>query len=300
MNCSAHNLVPARLQCAECGSFLCDMCIRTVRVGDQDIPVCSHCGGRCVTAGSAAGSQAAASGGGFYGDLGSVFTYPLKKYGLVTIIMGTLFFTIADAVGTVLSASLVGGLLSILVGIIVAGYLFKFYAVVIQQSAKGEKSPPVWGEIEFNDFGDLIRTFFRTIGVFCFSFAPAVIYVIKTGRPDFGLLALIALGLLYFPMAYLVVAYYENVQALNPVPVFRSMARAPFRYLIVVLMFYLLVGIGWVLSLGLTFLMITRNELQGRVIYTVFQRMFSLYLYTGLMHLLGIFQYHNKDRLNWQ
>ena len=46
--------------------------------------------------------------------------------------------------------------------------------------------------------------------------------------------------------------------------------------------------------------MFTETTRGSIIAIRLFQAVVLLYFYTGLMHLLGIFQYHNKDRLNWQ
>jgi len=188
----------------------------------------------------------------------------------------------------------------VFLAIIVAGYLFKYYTTVVQMSAKGEKKPPGWGDVEVLDLGDLIRTFFRTIFVGIFSFGVPIVlsYYFGAENNPVILFALIALGIFYFPMAFLAVAYYENVQALNPIPIFKSMGRAFGHYLVVVMSFYILLGLDWLLLV-----LIYLYELLGggNTFLAVFvNRFVSLYLLTSLMHLLGIYLFYNRQRLNWQ
>ena len=293
MNCTAHNLIPAKLQCAECGRFLCEQCVRAIEVERTKVYVCAHCGGRTITPTSVVQETEAASQKQFWGELAGLLGYPLKGSGLVTMIVGTIFFV-------VMSVATAFPLIGIIIAIIVAGYLLKFYTAVVQQSAKGYKTPPYWGEIEFLNLRDLVCTFFRTVFVAVFSFCAPLIYLWHTRQFDEVFYALIGLSVFYFPMAFLAVAYYESIEALNPIPVFRSMGRALGHYIVVVVLFYVLLGLDWGLYIALGLAKVTRGGLGESFMLVVVHRFLSLYLFTALMHLLGVFLYCNKRRLNWQ
>ena len=295
MNCSTHNLVPARLQCAECGRALCEHCIRTIDVQRQKIYVCSHCGGRTVSPHIMAELQHRSASGGFAKEILSVLIYPAKGTGLVTIIIGTIFFFI---LGFITQFSFFG----LFIGVIIGGYLFKYYSTVVQLSAKGKNTPPTWSEVEFLDMGDLARTFFRTIFVCLISFGLPFVYLFNTENVDPVLYVLFGISFFYFPMAFLAVNYYESIEALNPKAVFISISRAFGGYFVVVIVFYILLGLDWgiIYALGLQETERSRSLLEYSPLAVIVHRFISLYLFTGMMHLLGAFYYYHKEELGWQ
>jgi len=188
------------------------------------------------------------------------------------------------------------------VGIFVSGYLFKYYTTVVQVSAKGKKTPPTWGEVEFLDLGDLARTFFRTIFVCLISFGAPLVYLFNTESVDPILYALFGLSFFYFPMAFLAVSYYESIEALNPKAVFISMTRAFGGYFVVAIVFYIILGLDWgiIYALGLNEVEKSRDIMEYSLLAVIIHRFISLYLFTGMMHLLGTFYYFYKDDLGWQ
>ncbi len=297
MNCTTHNLIPAKLQCAECGHYLCSMCIRIVEVNGEQVHLCAHCGGRTIILGSLARQEQDSSRKEFWGELAGIFAYPLRGAGLINLIIGTIFLVIMNFVAAFTSLFFLAG---VFLAIIVTGYLFKYYTTVVQTSAKGEKKPPGWGDVEVLDLWDLIRTFFRTIFVVIFSFGAPIVLYYYLGIEDNPaiLFALIALGIFYFPMAFLAVAYYENIKALNPIAIFKSMGRAFGHYFVVVMSFYILLGLDWLLQ---SFISSEQVLGDSNIFLAMFvNRFVSLYLLTSLMHLLGIYLFYNRQRLNWQ
>ena len=220
----------------------------------------------------------------------------MRGWGLINLIIGTIFLVTMNFIREIAGLFFLVG---IGLSIVVAGYLIKYYSTVVQFSAKGDKSPPGWGDVEFLDYWELVRTFFRNVFVVVFSFgAPILFHHYVGGNDPVILLALIGIGIFYFPMAYLSVTYYESLVALNPISIFRSIGRALDHYLVVVLFFYVLVG----LDQGLQIYVIVRIGLfaESPILAIVLNRFVSLYLLTSLMHLLGIFLFYNRNKLNWQ
>ena len=103
--------------------------------------------------------------------------------------------------------------------------------------------------------------------------------------------ALVVLGSMYYPMALLTVAMSGNFLALNPLVVIPAIMRAPFDYIICLVAFMLVVGLGAV----------TKQLLALPVPFVgpAIQIFLTLYFMLVEMRLLGLFYNANEDNLNW-
>jgi hypothetical protein len=175
VNCSIHDLLPAKWRCAECGRLLCENCIRTIEVQRQKFFLCAICGGRTIALQNSQMTKKESGPDGFINEVFNILIYPARGSGLVTIILGALFFIVAEFF---VSITIFGFFL----GIILGGYLFKYYTTIVQASANGERTPPTWSEVEFFDVWDLAGTFFRTIFVCLVSFSIPLVYYLCNER----------------------------------------------------------------------------------------------------------------------
>jgi len=223
----------------------------------------------------------------FWKRLPRILGYPLRSGGLYILVVGTIFFVLTETIAKYM-------LFAFILGSLIAGFMCKFYVKVIRNSAKGIETTPSWGEIEFTDFGDIIMAFLRTIGVALFCGAIPLAYMIFASHwtPDWVFFALLGTCIFYFPMALLSVLYYEDFFEINPISVFRSILKVPFRYLVVALVFFAITALGWALLVSIAMLEII-------IIGVIIHRFVSLYFYTMSMHLLGMFLATNKQRLGW-
>ncbi len=286
-NCVVHNEVSAEWRCTECGNHFCDGCIRHSNIQGVEVQICTQCGGRCVAAGVAIIQARKLGEREFWRRLPRIFAYPVRSGGLYILIVGTVFFVVTEFIATFFFFAFVAGA-------ILAGLMCKYYVKVIRKSATGAEMTPSWGEIEFTDLEDYVVSFIRTAIVFVFCGAAPVLYFIfvSKGTPDWIFFTFVAVGVLYFPTALLGVLYYEDVFELNPITVVRAIFRVPIRYFVVALIFFISIALGWALLSGVALI--------GIPILGIFiHRFVSLYFYTMVMHLLGMFLYTNKERLGW-
>ena len=294
MKCVNHSDVEAKWQCVSCGRAFCESCVKTLGGRAEHVAVCPVCGEKCdeiAQTMEAVVSEEAS----FWERLPRIITYPLQKEGVVILIVGAIFFAIADFVARRfrLVAGYYGLIFAIFLGLLISGYLCRYFVSVIYGSANGEASPPTWPDLVVGSF--LEQSFdalFKFVAPGALSYAPAAVYYFFGPKElDTTFLILFAAGSLYFPMALTAVAFFDDVTAVNPIPIIRSMFRAPFKYIVTCIVF-----------MGLLYLNYLRQKyliIPVFAIGSVIRWFILLYLWTMAMHLLGMFYYTNRHKLRW-
>jgi hypothetical protein len=247
-----------------------------IRSASAYAAVCPVCGEKCIDI-SQAHEAAVAHEPSFWQRLPEIFTYPFKKDGPIILIAGAIFFAIADFIAR--HAFFIG----ILVSLIITGYLLRYYFSVVSDSAEGKPSPPTWPELERGSYiSESFDAIFKFIGPAALSFAPAAAYYFfGPKKPDLTLLyLLIAFGCVYCPMGLTAVAVFDDLGALNPIPIVRSMFRAPLEYLATCIIFAFLLLVNYLRQIYLVIPIFA--------IGPVIRWFILLYLWTVTMHLLGI------------
>jgi len=217
----------------------------------------------------------------FLHRLPDAFAYPISGSGFVLILVGTVCFAFLDFFA---SLSVFG----IIATAFVACYLCAFMMKIVNSSADGKKEIPDWPDA--SDFwDDIIIPLFQVIwtGIFCF--APAIIYLIFVHFDIFFWL-LIALGILYFPMALIAVALTNSVLSINPVLVVPSIIKVPVDYLAACAILALIA-----LLAHFSQLLVTVIPLAGFVL----KNMIGLYLLAVEAHVLGLIYHANQEKLGW-
>jgi hypothetical protein len=269
--------------------------VKEVKVHTAVTHVCNHCGGRCLAIEEMVRPKDA---GGekkpFWSKLPKGFAYPLRGEGLYILLVGTIVFSIAEAIATFMAfAFIVGG--------IIAGFLCKYYVKVIRLSARGGETPPSWGEIDSADIGDFFVQFLRTgaVAVFCAAPAAAYFFFLNDWAADGLFWGLVGLGVFCYPMALLAVSYYEDLFEINPLSLFGAIRRTFGRYVAIFSVLAICIALSGVLLVAMN---VVLEEIDVRLFYIAghfLHRFVSLYFYTTVMHLLGVFVYANKQRLGW-
>lgn len=171
-------------------------------------------------------------------------SYPFRGDGLLILCLGTLLFTGLNFLGR----------FSIFLTIAGWGYLLLMLQDVIHGTASEEKVLPSWPD--FDGFGELLGKWFQFFATLAVCFAPGIFVAfqeIHTENPAFALagLALIFLGLLYFPMAILCVAMFDTLGALNPVLVIKSILVVKGHYAVTLVIMTAVLAIQY-LTTGLS------------------------------------------------
>lgn len=167
----------------------------------------------------------------FLAALPGVAVYPFKGLGWAAVVAGAVFFYVLNLIARF---SVLGWILSLAVG----GYLAAFMIRILGASAAGEDAVPDWPNPS-GFWDDLLRPFLLLVAAGLISFLPLVVYVAIWYRdwPDMAfswrlVFGLLALGVLYLPMALIAAALYESFEALNPVRVFGGIVKTMPVYLV--------------------------------------------------------------------
>lgn len=286
MNCLNHPNCAATWQCTACGRAFCDTCVKMLGGHSEHVAVCPACGERCEDA-LIREESAISEEPSFWEQLPRIVTYPLKEDGLIILIVGAIFFSIADF------AARWAIFIGIFVWLFATGYLCRYFLSVISDSAQGKSSPPGWPDFEAGSFlGEAFSALVKFIAPAIVSYAPAVCYYFLGPREADDLLAVLALaGSLHYPMALTAVAVFDELSALNPVAIIRSIFRVPFRYLATCFIFVLLLQLNYLRQKYLI--------IHVPILGAVLRWFVLLYLWTMTMHLLGMFYHSNRHKLRW-
>ncbi len=292
--CKSHPKSPARYFCAHCQQFFCELCVASRPVGGAFHKFCRHCGAECAPLQVQLMGQAPVKG--FFSRLPGAFVYPFRGSGVLMIIVAAILFV---------AARRVVGLFSIVLSIVLFGYLFSFMQNIVHATAAGDDEMP-----DLPGFDDVFGGALRLAGTTIISFAiPLVLLVLNTFAgmdiPPVYILATVVLGGFYFPMAFLAVAMMDSLAAANPLVVVTAVLKVPLAYFVTAL---LTVGIYFARWVGdFVFAIIQRQAIVTkstqemllmfglRIVWSLF----SIYLLVVSMRLLGILYVTNKQKLGW-
>ena len=293
-NCKFHPRSPGRYFCSKCHHFFCELCVASLMVGVVARKSCRHCGTECTPVQVQLHRPVTK---GFFRQLPGVFIYPFKGSGLLVLIFGALIFAGLDYLS--------GRIYGILFMIAAAGYLFSYMQNIIHSTAAEDGEMP-----ELPAMDGLFGAFFTLAGTVAASFGPAIgLAVAKYGfdidLPTAALVAVMILGCLYFPMAFLAVAMKDTVLAANPLIVIPSILKAPLEYLVTS---FALTAVFGARALGSILTAVAQHETYATRDMSVlfitfgfraFWSLISIYLLTVGMRILGLLYVTKKRELGW-
>ena len=173
------------------------------------------------------------------------------------------------------------------------GYLFSFLKKVIYASAEGDEQMPDWPELSEWQ-ADIISPMFQFVVISVLSFGPALAVQIWSDGDYPWLVWLVAvLGCFYFPMAFLGVAMFDSLAALNPLFILGSILKVPREYLVAALVFAGIVGLRWLSETALG--MLLRIPLAP----ALFADLLGLGLLIIEARILGLLYLSQKAALGW-
>jgi hypothetical protein len=292
-NCKSHHQIPASWLCPKCHKYFCDLCVSTRATSAGSSHLCRGCGIECTRVQVEAAEETAESG--FFGRLPGAFLYPIRGIGVFILIFATVIFE---------GSSMLAGLFSIILKMAITGYLFVFMQDIIHGTAVGEEKMPGLPE-----FDGLFAAFFKLLGTVLVSFIiPIGLFIAKFSDveiPTSAFIASVFVSLLYFPMAFLAVAILDSVAAANPLVVIPSILRVPGQYVVAVLIIFAVYGVRLLGSnlmedaKGVTFttteMSVLFLSLGGRMLWSLF----SVYLMTVSVRILGLLYLTQKHKLGW-
>ena len=294
-NCKHHAKSSGRYFCSQCQSYFCELCVTTRATGGVPHKFCRHCGVECapVQVQIARPMQK-----GFFRTVPGVFIYPFRGGGLLILLAATVVFAALEHFR---------GIFSILITITAFGYLFSFMQTIIHSTVAGEAEMPALPGLD-----DVFAGCFRLLGCVLISFGLAIglgcmAFFSEESSPSVtvGLIAAMAFGGFYFPMALLAVAMKDSVGAANPLVVMPAIFKVPLEYIVTVLLLGIAFGIrvlgGFVLTLFAsdTYTTHSMSKLLLSLGLSAFWSFFVVYLLTVNMRTLGLLYLTRKDKFAW-
>ncbi len=237
--------------------------------------------------------------------VGGAFLYPLAKDGAALLLTGTFFLSLVNAgkyfarfgatrgigLGTIISM----GFLLLITGFGV-GYLTTFLRRVVTSTAMGEKRAPDWPDVS-DLAGDVFIPLLQLVATVLACLAPAIIVgMFAEGNEAWGQAAVLVAsgwGVIYFPMAFLAVAMFDSLAALNPLLVLPSIAKVPASYLWAVALLGAVVAAKWAGDSLLP------KAIPIPIVPSVLSTLVGLYLLMVEARVLGLLYLVNKDRFGW-
>jgi hypothetical protein len=285
--CKFHSRTPARFVCPKCRRGLCELCVNTRQQAGGTYRFCRNCGIECIPV-SVKATVRPAGPKSFIRMVAGAFGYPFKGDGMILLIAGTVVYGLLDLAGIII------GFLSLFAG----GYLVAYMQRILTSSAAGDMTMPDWPDL--SDFvSDILSPCLQMAGTVLACCAPAVVLALGLGAEhawkDVAVRTAYVFGMVYFPMAFLAVAMFDSIAALNPILVLPSMVKVAREYLLVLFILGLILLAQWAKDA----LLAMRMPIGVRLLYIVFSSFLSLYLATVAMRVLGLLYFSKKQSLGW-
>jgi len=267
--------------CPSCGSY-------------QDINLrCIYCGlvfdppetaPRTALTRQAKKPEAQATPGSFMESLAAAPKYPLAGAGPYVILGGTLFLSLMDLIVRL-------PILGALFALVTIGYLSAYMVQIVRASADGRSSPPDWPEM--GHWGHLLVPLFFVAITWAVSFSPVLLYVMMSGLESrgIGFWVLIALGIVYFPMAFLALVMTNLLRAITPIFVVPSILRVWRDYLVACVLMALVYFFSYVARAFVGDAMPIIGALMSNAL--------GVYFMLLEMRIIGILFLAHEEELNW-
>jgi hypothetical protein len=294
-NCKHHPKSPGRFFCSKCQGYFCELCVTTRAAGGVQHKFCRHCGVECAPVQVRLSRPVQK---GFFSSVPGVFIYPFRGGGFLILFAATLVFAALEHFR---------GIFSILITITAFGYLFSFMQTIIHSTVAGDTEMPALPGMDdvfagcFRLLGCVLISFGLAIGLGCMAFFSEEL----SGNVTVGLIAAIAFGSFYFPMALLAVAMKDSVAAANPLVVMPAIFKVPLEYLVTVLLLGTAFGFrvlgGFVLTFFArdTYTTHSMSKLLLSIGLSAFWSFFVVYLLAVNMRTLGLLYLSKKEKFGW-
>jgi hypothetical protein len=219
-----------------------------------------------------------------------VFLFPLSKSGSIML----LAFTLAPIILYPLAfLGLFGPLLYFIAMVCAWSYMFWYFSLCIHKSAEGDvRAPDTFNEDMGMTLTDMILQMLRTILLIIVCLLPPFIYRVITGNADIMFYGILAGCTFFLPIMLLATVMFDSFWiAWNPRVILGGMFSSFFGYLVLVLVFYIPIGLYLYIS--------QLGRSQENMILALALNACSIYLIMVSSHLLGWFFYKNEEKLYW-
>jgi hypothetical protein len=295
VRCKFHPRIPARFVCTECGQPVCELCVNMREGTERTQKFCRSCGAPC-----AAVTQKAVDHGrqprSFSQEAARAFSYPFAGDGVMLLVGGTILYSLIGGVAGVARYGLFIGVLALgFLSIFGTGYLFSYLRRIVSATATGEDTMPDWPD--FSEIGeDIMSPFLQFVGTVLVCFLPAIVVSFAMDRNEpltlWAEAAAVLYGFAYFPMAFLAVAMFDSLAALNPMLIVPSMLKVPLDYLLTSAVFVGVLIVRWAGYRAMSFIL-------PEIVASVLLNFISLYFAIVGMRILGMLYRLNSQRLGW-
>lgn len=289
--CKLHPRTEARFVCPKCRDAFCDFCVNT-RAGRK---FCRVCGVECAPL-QIRRSQPMSRAPSFYRSVGPAFVYPLRGDGMILLVVGTVFLCLLNAASFFAAFAGFFGMVAIAFLLVFGiGYVTCYLRRVLVSSAMGDDAMPDWPD--FSDFStDILAPFFQLLLTLIASFVPAlVLALLLASRNAWGgwiIGGAFLAGAIYFPMAFLGVAMFDSVAAVNPLLVVPSILKVPLEYVVTLLLFGAVFAVRWAGNQAMPMVM-------PKLVAAIISGFVGLYLLTVQVRILGLLYRSRKSALGW-
>jgi hypothetical protein len=214
-------------------------------------------------------------------------SYPIRRSGWMMILTGAVF-------SVILSIMQFAPMIGIGVSIFSAGYFGAFYLSIISATMTEQDEMPDWPSFtSFSD--DILSPFLQLVGLVFIAFGPVIAIAFLAGYHEASwltpsLIAAIAFGCFYFPMAVLALQAFGSVGAALPHVVFPAVMRSLPGYLLAVVGLVLVVtvcGIAYDLTAKVPF------------VGCFFSAAIALYSLIFQARLIGLIYRAKSEALRW-
>lgn len=302
--CKLHPRNRARYHCTQCHGYFCAQCVSTRLVGEVARKLCHACSGVCTEL--PPDPVVVVEEKPFAVQARGAFRYPLQGDGLMLIFTGAvLFMLIGGALFVVKYALIYGFTAMIFLTVFGVGYLTAYLQRIITSTAHGEERMPDWPDI--TDFGsDVGGPFWQFFCICAFCFLPPLaltIYAMCSANPGDtawlgdATLALILFSALYFPMAFLAVAMFNTVSALNPFVLIPSIMKVWRAYAVTIGLLFVILLIRW--AFGQVMRHVPLHPMVIPLLLSLLYNVAGLYLTVVEVRILGLLYRTHQSELRW-
>jgi hypothetical protein len=310
--CKSHVKTPARFYCNKCHHYFCDLCVATLDTSAGPKKACRSCGAD-LTPVQVHVTRPADEG--FFARLPGAFSYPFHGRGTLVLIVGTMVLAAFKIVGGFFGALFFGMIITLVLQVMVAGYIFCFQQNIIHATAAEDAELPDLPDAA-DIWEDLLLPGLRLIGLVLIAFSPLLALtflpwssLLTAGSLPPGIVIATVLAVIfgcsYFPMAFLAVAMKDSILAANPLVVVPAILKVPLEYLVILVLTGVIFAVRHSGDMALGFLSpgtiaapsLTRPLLMfGAQAFWTFAQ---LYLLTVNVRILGLLYVTNKKKLEW-
>jgi len=225
----------------------------------------------------------------FWKDLGTMFSYPLAKRGTTVILAGAALFAVLSSV------PVFGGLLCL---VFVYPYLIAYMLNIIRYVGDGEEQMPGWPEVS-DLWESILLPAFRVFFASAICYLPVVILFIIAVRfsipfasLSFLFVIFFVLGTIYYPIALISVALFENGLAPLNIPVLiKAIVKMKWDYFLAILSMFIVQIIAFFVN--------QIFQLQIPIVGVFIFWVVTIYFVTLQMYILGNIYYVHEDDLDW-